>query len=518
MNAVIYSRFSTDRQTESSIADQVRICTEWATREGITVVRTFSDEGISGAAIGNRPGFIAMRAAGMAREFELLLVMDLSRLSRSQGDLAQTIDRLIFNGVRVVGVHDGFDTARDGHELVSGLSGIIGQQFRKMVSKKTYAALESRAKQKRPTGGKAYGYDSRGGVLEEQAKNIRVIFTRTAEGASCRTIAAELNALGVPSPGSAWNRSERRCTGWMGSAIRAMLLNERYRGRIIWNRSEWVKHPKWGNRVRRERPASEWITHQDEAQRIVPDDLWHAVQRRMRPMPDDARLKAGGKARYLLSGLLRCDVCGAHYVMSNAHLYECSSHVGGRACDNGVRVRRDHAEEVLLAPIRNGLLDPARVERMAKEMERYYAEQWRARQTRVAQAPRELQELDARLARLRERLKRGDPDMPPDELQAAIERAEGKRVEIAAAVPEGKVTYKLLSRLPQAAALYRKQIECGLDGDARAAGKARVLLRELFCGEIRLLPQPEGGLLARWNLQPAALLRGVGSIGSGGRI
>lgn len=34
MRAVICSWFSTDRQNESSIADQVRVCTEHAERQG----------------------------------------------------------------------------------------------------------------------------------------------------------------------------------------------------------------------------------------------------------------------------------------------------------------------------------------------------------------------------------------------------------------------------------------------------------------------------------------------------
>ena len=48
-----------------------------------------------------------------------------------------------------------------------------------------------------------------------------------------------------------------------------------------------------------------------------------------------------------------------------------------------------------------------------------------------------------------------------------------------------------------------------LAGDPAAADSAGVFLRELFSGEIRLQPQPDGGLLALWNLQPAALLRDV---------
>ena len=72
--------------------------------------------------------------------------------------------------------------------------------------------------------------------------------------------------------------------------------------------------------------------------------------------------------------------------------------------------------------------------------------------------------------------------------------------------------------LPRAAEAYRRQIKLGLDGDEREALKARVLLRELFGGEVRLVPLEGGGLDARWNLHTEALLRGVGTCGSGGRI
>jgi hypothetical protein len=64
---------------------------------------------------------------------------------------------------------------------------------------------------------------------------------------------------------------------------------------------------------------------------------------------------------------------------------------------------------------------------MAKEMQRHLQEQIRAQQKRATETPGELQELDARIARLRERLKKGDADLTADELQTAIERVEAKR-------------------------------------------------------------------------------------------
>ena len=74
-----------------------------------------------------------------------------------------------------------------------------------------------------------------------EAYIVREIFGRFADGASCRTIAADLNARRIPSPGATWNRTERRAAGWMGSGIRVILRNERYRGTVHWNASEWRK-------------------------------------------------------------------------------------------------------------------------------------------------------------------------------------------------------------------------------------------------------------------------------------
>jgi hypothetical protein len=94
------------------------------------------------------------------------------------------------------------------------------------------SALESRAKEKKATGGKAYGYRD-GKVDKGEAFIVREIFGKFADGASCRTIAAELNGRRIASPGSTWNRTERRVQGWMGSGVRVILRNERYRGVVL---------------------------------------------------------------------------------------------------------------------------------------------------------------------------------------------------------------------------------------------------------------------------------------------
>jgi site-specific DNA recombinase len=493
-------------------------------------VERFADQGISGAAIGNRPGLLKMQESALAKRFDVLIVTDLSRLSRSQGDLSKLIDRFVARDIRVIGVQDGYDSARKGHKMQAGLSGIIGEAFREMISDRTYSALESRAKQQRPTGGAAYGYiaarDSASGQVQIEPAEARVvaeIFEHFADGRSCRAIAAKLNGRGVPSPGSSWKRVSRRANGWMGSGVRVIVRNERYVGQVHWNVSQWRKDPDTGKRQRVMRPRSEWITHLDATLRIVSDDLWQRAQLRFEPANGDQRFKSGGKPKHLLSGLLHCNVCGSRYTITDQRSYGCFSYHDGKACSNSVRVRKDHIEDVLLRGEETGLaalLAPARVERMAKEMQSYHAERVREMQRATAEAPRELQELTVRIARLRGRLCHGDSDMQPDELQAAIDRAEAKRKELESRQPAAKASAKALSILPRAAELYRRQIAQGLDGDPRAALKARVFLREWFGGKIRLDPLPDGGLMAHWHENAAALLRtaALGTFDSGGRI
>jgi hypothetical protein len=60
-----------------------------------------------------------------------------------------------------------------------------------------------------------------------------------------------------------------------------ILHNERYRGVLQWNTSEWRKDPDTGKRRRVMRPRAEWITHVDESLRIISDDLWERAQRAM---------------------------------------------------------------------------------------------------------------------------------------------------------------------------------------------------------------------------------------------
>ena len=357
MRVYTYARYSTERQTEASIVDQQRRCHQYAESRAWKIVADFTDEGISGAAFGNRPGF--QRAMSTLRAGDVLLAADLTRLSRSQ-ELAPLLDRLRFRGIRVVGVLDGFDSDSPQARMQAGLSGLMSDEFRASIRARTHSALQMRAATGRSAGGKVYGYDRAGQVIEAEACIVRDIFRRTAAGESMRTIANDLNSRGVPSPGAGWNRTDRRRDGrWLVSALHAMLQNERYIGRLVWNRSVWVKDPDTGHRVRRKRPQSEWTI--TECPALIDSGAWDKVQVRMRERATGTR-HASGVRRYLLSGLLICEHCGGRFITAgkNGSHYQCGTRAqgGGAACSVSLCIPRSLAESIVLEPIRRDLLAP----------------------------------------------------------------------------------------------------------------------------------------------------------------
>lgn len=357
MKVITYARYSTDRQTEASITDQQRICKAFAEARGWCVTAELADEGISGAALGNRPG--ANQALAYLGGGDVLLVVELSRLSRSQ-DLAPLLSRVRHRGARVMGVQDGFDSDARTARMQAGLSGIMSEEFRMMVADRTRSALDMNARLGKPTGGKAL----------DDPELVREIFTRFAAGESMRAIASDLNRRGIPSPGATWKAKSRRPRGtWQISALHALLHNERYAGELIWNRSQWIRDPDTGKRLRRERPRSEWIIRKIPA--LVDGATWERVQARF-----TTRREFGATVRGVLSGVLECALCGGKMIITGGsqRRYVCGTFHGGgeHACANRSTFPRVAAEEAILKPVMDDLLSPAAIEAAVQGMRAAY--------------------------------------------------------------------------------------------------------------------------------------------------
>src|SRR5699024_4654323 len=106
MRVGIYARYSSDNQRDASIADQLRLCREFAARQEWTVVEQFTDHAISGATL-LRSGFQALMRDALKKRFDVVLAEALDRFSRDQEDTAGLFKRLTFGGVNIVTLAEG---------------------------------------------------------------------------------------------------------------------------------------------------------------------------------------------------------------------------------------------------------------------------------------------------------------------------------------------------------------------------------------------------------------------------
>lgn len=358
MRVAAYARFSTEMQSSASIDDQLRNCRNYCARNGWPAPEVFSDEAMSGSR-NDRPGYLRLLTA--AREFDVVLVDDYSRLSRDAIEGQKTIKRLKFAGVRVIGVSDGFDTGRKGYKAETGLRSLMSELYIDDLSDKVHRGQTGKVLAGAFAGGLPYGYRvTKVGAREidqDQAEVVRRIYQEYLNGKSPRSIATDLNRDGIPTA-----RADSK--GWAMSAIHGdhrrgigILANPIYCGRMVWNRSRWEKHPETGRRVRKERPPAEWMHAEHPEMAIVDVATWEAVHRRLR-----GRYRATGTRgrppRYLLSGVLRCCECGGPMVIVDRNGYGCSVAKDRGTCQNPLRVPRGEAEACLVAGLQEQLLTP----------------------------------------------------------------------------------------------------------------------------------------------------------------
>ena len=101
MTAVIYARYSSDNQREESIEGQIRECTAYAEKNGITIVKHYIDRAIS-AKTDNRPQFQQMIKDSDKKLFDIVLVWKLDRFARNRYDSARYKTQLKKNGVKLM--------------------------------------------------------------------------------------------------------------------------------------------------------------------------------------------------------------------------------------------------------------------------------------------------------------------------------------------------------------------------------------------------------------------------------
>ena len=422
--AAVYARKSTDdsdRDPENkSVTRQRDNAHAYATTRGWTVDddHIYLDDGVSGAEFGaRRPGLL--RLLNHLKEFDVVVMSELSRLGRDQVLVSKTLSDIEAAGVRVhfylTNEELRFDSAID-RFLVSALA--FGAELeREKASERSRDALERKARKGYNTGGCVYGYDNvwvsaDGHVVrpepgqkkdadtahtdyrinENQADVIRQIFRMYGDGYGHVTIAKTMNgdlrhAAQLMQYFSGLSPAKppvgRRGTGsWAPSSIRGILYNRRYAGYVCFGaRRNTRRNGQAKARVKQE----QFIEVRREELQIVPAELWERVQERLQSVAKTylrgtngelwGRPGRGVESKYLLTGLGECGECGHNICMlggragipgkrTQLYYYGCSYHVtrGHTVCSNNHKVRMHEADAAIIEMVERTALSPVAID------------------------------------------------------------------------------------------------------------------------------------------------------------
>jgi site-specific DNA recombinase len=290
---------------------------------------------------------------------------------------------------------------------------------------------------------------------------------------------------------------------------------------MIWNRREWVLDPDTGRSVPRLRPKGEWVEKDlPKELRIVDQALWERVQARRKSRPQMKKGTPVMNAKYLLSGLLTCGVCGSRFVIADTYRYGCAGLLNRVACSNDLRVRRELVETRCLDGLRKELFTPERFALFIKEMTRLLAERKRQQRPDLGRLHKELARVEAEIVNLLNAIKLG---ILTATTKAELERLETERDRLRARQQDGTQQIdKVVALLPRAKERYEAVVNNLAHVPQRHIGPMREQIRSLV-GEITLRPRAEGYLEAEMIGRYEGLLKlAVGgsrnTVGCGGRI
>lgn len=344
IKAAAYARYSTDRQTENSIAYQLDKIGEYCSKHQIQITAIFTDEAQSGSNM-DRKGLQDLIAAAKRKEFEAVVIYDITRGSRDVGDWFSFRKQMMLLGVRIISTVQELGDLTDSNKFLMELISVgLGQAELLSTRQKSIDGVAIKAKQGVFLGGTPpLGYDIQNGryvINDSEAAIIRKIFSMYAAGDSYDKIIDSLKGargkLGRP---------------LSKNALYYLLKNERYAGVYTWNKRKVKMMRKWAGGA----PNPNCVRIEDSIPPIIDKETWKAVEERMESNKHDGRNKST-RRQYLLSGLIVCDACGATYVghtSRNKKGYETSYYV----CGNKYRTHTCKAKNINAAIVESFVID-----------------------------------------------------------------------------------------------------------------------------------------------------------------
>ncbi len=312
MKAVIYARYSSDNQREESIEGQLRECTAYCKKNGITILRTYIDRAMS-AKTDHRPDFQRMIKDSAKGLFDVIIVWKLDRFARNRYDSAHYKAQLRKYGVKVLSATENISEGPEGIILESMLEGMAeyysAELSEKVIRGHTENALKCKYNGGTPTFGFIIDKEKCYQIDPHTAPVVLESFTRYANGATMKEVMQYLVESGF-------------------TTVRGRKIDLNFIARLLKNRKYIGEY------------SYRHIVTPGGIPAIVPQDLFDRVQQRLET---NRKAPACHKAEddYLLTTKLFCGTCGAMMVGESGtsaskgrkyHYYRCVNTKKHKTC------------------------------------------------------------------------------------------------------------------------------------------------------------------------------------------
>lgn len=323
--AVVYARYSSERQTEQSIEGQLRACTDYAERSDILVVDTYIDRAMTGTN-DKRTDFQRMLKDSAKRAWDYVIVYKIDRFGRNKYEIAMNKNTLKLNGIRLISAMENIPETPEGIILESLLEGMAEYYSAELSQKVKRGMNETRQKGNYTGGYLPYGFKKDGKKVvidEDKAKIVNLIYERYAKNIYIKDIIKELTEMGI------LNRDKP----FAKNTIHRILQSEKYAGIY--------------------RYKDEVFT--DIYPQIVPTELFKLVQSK------NENNKYGSRSpfvNYILRKKIICGYCGEtiNGITGTSksgevkRYYSCSGRYSKKSCKKK-SVRKEALEQVVMKAI-----------------------------------------------------------------------------------------------------------------------------------------------------------------------
>ena len=312
----IYMRVSTAMQVDGySLEAQKERLMKFAEFQEMEVVREYCDAGKSGKSITGRPEFqrmlqdVSEERDGVA----FILVFKLSRFGRNAADVLNSLQFIQDYGVNLICVEDGIDSSKDSGKLTITVLSAVAEIERENILVQTMEGRKQKAREGKWNGGQApFGYDldSKNSTLvvnEEEAEIVRIIydkFVHTDMGADA--ICNYLNQRGYTKKKVRGHELNYFARG----LIMKILDNPVYTGKIAYGKNVTEKVKGTRDEYRRVK-TDDYLLADGLHEAIVDEETWEAAREKRKRTGVKWNKTHSLEHEHILSGLLKCPVCGA---------------------------------------------------------------------------------------------------------------------------------------------------------------------------------------------------------------